>query len=244
MKKLLLLISIILISFIPVFSANAISETRYLRVINSETAFYSDENDESFLFYLPYTYYVKVIKIKENYLHVELLPENAPSLDGYVKKNDLYEDGQEVVSPYPSLTIKTLNDCAFYKDKYCSNAMTYLFKDRSLNYYGYYKSGENQFVYFVSYNGKLGYVKESDVIPFDIVHHPNVLTFLEESDIAPETVSTFSPEESEDYTNNHETLKLVIVILLMLAGALALFIAIFPKKPKKEENYYDENDFF
>ena len=184
-----------------------------------------------------------MIEIKENYLYVELLPDNAPSLDGYVKKEDLFEDGQEVISPYPSVVLTTMNDCAFYTDKNCRNAVTYLFKNRNLNFYGYYKTDENLYVYFVSYNGKLGYVKESDVSPFDVKNHPNELTFLDNSAESHETVGVFSPEEDVS-TEKNETIKLVIVILLAFAGVLALFVALFPKKPKKEENYYDENDFF
>ena len=242
MKKLLLFLFTIAVLFMPTIPSFAISETRYLRVIDSETGFYSNENENSFLFYLPYSYYVKVLEIKENFLHVELVLDNAPSLDGYVKKDALYEDGQEVLSPYPSITLSTISNCTFYKDKNCSNPIMYIFENRHLIYYGTCLSSDNEHVYYVSYNQKLGYVKETDVSPFTISTHPNKLTFLESEPISPETAITVSNDEITEEKDN-STIKLVIVIILMLAGVLALFVAIFPKKPKREENYYDENDF-
>jgi hypothetical protein len=89
----------------------------------------------------------------------------------------------------------------------------------------------------VGYNSKLGYVKESDILPFIIDNHPNELTFL-----IPDT----PPEQPPiiETSGGVQVLKIVIFSCLALAGIVALFIAIKNKAPSQvATSYYDENDY-
>ena len=63
----------------------ALSYTEYRRVIDDETGFYSSVMDANPLFYLPYTYYVKVLGEAGEFTHVEIHGEGGrAALDGYV----------------------------------------------------------------------------------------------------------------------------------------------------------------
>ena len=89
----------------------------------------------------------------------------------------------------------------------------------------------------MSYNNKLGYVKESDVVPFTIPNHKNPLTFIEEEPTLPET-------ELENSATDLTSLRIAIIVCVLFAGLIAL-IYIIRTKPKKEvaASYYDDNDF-
>ena len=201
----------------------------YLRVITDDTPFYADKTADAPLFYLPYTYYVRVMERGDFYTHVEYAVKGA-SIDGYVPTNKLFSDGLTVTNPFPSLNVTT--------------PLQYVFEGRSLYYYGKYLSAQGKTLYYVGYNDRLGYVKEEDLVPFTLTNHPNELTFLtpEEPEAAPETAETPTQEPAE--TQSVFNIRIAIIAVLGLAGFIALIVAL-GKKPKAAPaaSYYDENDY-
>ena len=114
MKKILSLLAIALsiFTFASPFvkSANASAQTEYLRVIDKTTPFYKNVYDTTPLFYLPYSYYVKVIGLSGEYYHVELHCDNGQvAIDGYVPSERLYNDDLAVTE---LCYIKLLTDTA------------------------------------------------------------------------------------------------------------------------------------
>ena len=240
MKKLFILIFIItLLSSQFAFPTSATNDkSEYLRVITDDTPFYSNKTDTNPLFYLPYTYYVKVISKDLAFTHVEVYGEDGlPALDGYVPTDYLYNDDMQVLSPYLNLTVCTYQTAVMYADSNLSAPVQYLFPDRDLRLYGFYPT-EFGMLYFVGYNSRLGYVKETDLYPFTVPNHPNELSFL-----TPEQPSN-NPQPTPEQNNDFFSLKAIIVLCLIFAGIIALFIAL---KVKPEKNvaisYYDENDY-
>ena len=63
--KIFIPIAIAAISFLsvlfPVREARAEASGAYMRVITQDTPFYADSSGTQLLFYLPYTYYVKIL---------------------------------------------------------------------------------------------------------------------------------------------------------------------------------------
>ncbi len=215
----------------------AFAQSEYRRVINDTTPFYKSTLDEDPLFFLPYTYYVKVLSQSDNFCHVEVNSENGQlGIDGFVPTEQLFYDGQEVLSPYLNLYIKTVDTAVLYADSELSSPIQYIFSNRSLLYFGELQSLGGK-LFYVAYNNKLGYVKETDVMPFVINNHPNELTFITE------------PTPDESPSNTHSTndlfnIKTAIIVCLLLAGLIALFIALLNKNPNaKRTNYYEENDY-
>lgn len=214
----------------------------YLRVINEQTVFFANANEQSALFYLPYTYYVKCLGEVGVFTHVECYGVNGgAALDGYVKTSELFDDGLIVNNPFVSLNISTATTSTLFADSSLTTPLQYIFADRNMRYYGSYLSG-NTTIYYVEYNGKLGYVKEADVYPFAIANHPNELTFLppppEEPSIEPDTPTVETPKE--DYLS----LKIIIIVCLLFAGIVALVLALKQKPTRRvAAGYYDENDY-
>ena len=206
---------------VPNFVAFA-EEPAYLRVTDDETVFYADAETQTPIFYLPYTYYVRVISYGKQTCKVEYL-DGGNTVDGYVITDALFSDGLEVENPFPRVTVTTAVTATLYADGELKEPIQYLFAERRLTYYGNYVYG-NVRLLFVGYNGKLGYVREDDVYPFVLSNHPNKLTFIPEE-----------TEETEDVTEKKEdvfALRTVILVILGFAGTVALF-AVLAKKPRK-----------
>ncbi len=238
MKKFFILFILLLVLFINPINTAVAEENSFYRVIDEETPFFSDPTCTNLLFFLPYTYYVKVLSENNGICHIECYG-NYNTIDGYTYKDKLFLDGLTVINPYLNKTIKTVDVAVLFKDGEKQSTSQYVFKDREMFYFGKYISSSNNIMYYVSYNGKLGYVEEDKILPFSISLQENELTFIKtpEEEVTP----TITKEENK---NGLTGLKTVIIILLSFAGILALFIIVKPKaKFNRKTSYYDENDY-
>ena len=246
MKKILIFLAILISVFFSTYPSikTVNAENSYLRVITEDTPFYSDKNGEELLFYLPYTYYVKILEYHNEYAHVECYGKNSVAIDGYVPKDMLFYDGLPVINPFLDVKINTSIPAVLYADKTLKTAIQYVFPSRELDYYGVFK-GETENLYFVGYNGKLGYVRESEIIPFVIENHPNELTFIEPELPTTEEIPQETPKDTGGNNTDYSGLRIAIIVCLCVAGIIALFVAI-KKKPDTSQvasGYYDENDY-
>jgi len=216
----------------------AFAESDYRRIIDHETPFYCDATATKALFYLPYTYYVKVLEYGQTLTHVECYGlGKSITLDGYVPTDKLFEDGLTVINPYMEKLIITQNTTVLYEDSNLLNPLQYVFASRELVYYGQSTAPDGKILFYVGYNNRLGYVTEDDIIPFEQSLHPNELTFL-----APEPEPE-QPSQQVPDNNSLITVRTIIIICLFFAGLLALLIAL-KKKPKNSgASYYDENEY-
>lgn len=237
MKKLSIFLTLILFllnNFCLVNTAYATAQ-EYKRVINDTTPFYSSAEEKTPLFYLPYTYYVKVLDESSGYSHVEIHSDDGQiAIDGFVPTDMLFFDGQQVVYPDLNLKITTAKTTLLYLDANLTTPALYLFADRELTYYGKF-FGEQGKVFYVSYNNRLGYIKETDVYPFTIKNHPNQLTFLPKEE---KTETTTTPSAQKYFS-----IKYIIIACLIFAGLFALFVALNNKNKRQSFDYYEENDY-
>ena len=219
-------------------SANA-STSEYRRIITDDTPFFSDPEGINLLFYLPYSYYVKVLQINPVLSHVECFGTGGSiTLDGYVPTDMLFNDDQPVQNPYMEKKITSVSTAVLYSDATLSTPLQYVFSSRQLIYYGNATAVDGSILFFVSYNNRLGYVKENTIMPFIVDLHPNPLTFLQ-----PEPEPEQPDEQPTNTPTTNSTLSIVIVVCLTLAGIVALFVAVKNKPKAVNTNYYDENEY-
>lgn len=218
------------------------TKSGYARVITEDTPFYSDPSGTRLLFYLPYTYYVRILSEGTFFTHVECYGTDSAAIDGYVPAEMLFYDGLSVKTPYADVKLTASSTAVLYADASLSSTVQYVFSGRTMDYYGFLPLTENSYLYFVGYNDKLGYVRESDVMPFELPYHPNELTFIQKEEPEPEP----EPEQPGENgsSKNAPDLRIFIIASLAFAGITALFVA-FRKKPDKHAaaGYYDENDY-
>lgn len=234
------ILSVVFVTFVTgnLFPAKVNAESVYMRVITEETPFYKNADDVAPLFYLPYTYYVKVLESNASVTHIECYGNGGTAaIDGFVPTDYLFKDDLTVENPYVVLSITTVGTAVLYEDAALSTPLQYIFADRELNYYGALNH-ESGMIYYVSYNGRLGYVKEAEVYPFSIPNHPNELTFLTPDTPVPE------PATPESESGGIFGLKVAIIVCLIFAGIVALFIALGKKRNQTAAAaFYDENDY-
>lgn len=220
-------------------SAYAATQNVYGRIIDDTTPFYSDYEGKNLLFYLPYTYYVKILEEGDTLSHVEYGGNHLPALDGYVPTEMLFKDDLPVSQPCPEINVTTFDTASFYANCNRLDIMQYIFANRTATFYGSIILKDNTRLVYVQYNGKLGYISENSLLPFSVPQHPNELTFIKKDTQSTETIA---PVKKEDYATL-TGLRIIIVGCLMLAGIIALFVAKKNKPHRHHNNYYDENDY-
>ncbi len=249
MRKLLYLISSVTLTLAILLSLNQSflsvqAKIEYRRVITQDTPFYSDADGANLLFYLPYTYYVRIIEYGETLTHVECFGTGSSiALDGYAPTEMLYPDELPVQNPYMEKEITTISTAVLYADRNLTIPLQYIFSSRTLKYYGQTSSDKGANLFYVGYNNKLGYVEENTVMPFEIPLHPNELTFIKPEQ-PPEQTTPEQPESEQPTNNTLTIIRIVVIACLLLAGVIGLLIAI-KNKPKTQTNtsYYDENEY-
>ncbi len=237
-KKALIVVFCLLLSHQPYYAqveAENVWVDGYLRVTDYTTPIFKDKFGQEFLFYLPYSYYVKIIKLENDMAHVECFGgELTPLIDGYVWIDDLTDHTAQAQTPYLDYTVTTSQATILYADPDCTTSLRVVFADRKLGYYGC--ADQNEYVYFVCYMGYTGYVKEDGLKPFTTPLHPDPII------TQPETL----PEEQRPTTQakDYTGLKTAIIICLLMAGVIGLF-SVLKKKTAKgvAATYYDDADY-
>ena len=210
----------------PKVLRQAFADEGYYRVLKDGVAFYSSANKGDILFELPVSYYVKKIGENGDFLHVECYGANqlTPLLDGYVLKNEVSK--RDAINPYLSFTVTTAKSAVLYEDVTLSTPLQYVFKSRTLGYYGQIALSDGSYVYYVTYNNKIGYVKEEDLMPFNVPLHE---TPLKETDFSEEnlTVPTIKPEKSAN------GLKIFVIVAIVVASIIIFALIVIPERKNR-----------
>lgn len=208
------------------------AEPAYHRVLTDVATFYSSPNENSAMFYLPYSYYVKRIGYSGEFCHVECYGYGStPLIDGYVKISDL-SDPCDTAYPYLSYSITTTQATEMYFNPDFDDTFKYVFKDRTLNYYGKYVSKSGKVFYCVSYNKSIGYVAEDSVFPFTIPLNPDP--------IETETAAKADDAPLDNDDKSESLLKTGVIVAIALSAVIIIFLIVLPEKRAK--NDYSEND--
>ncbi|MBR5900687.1 MAG: hypothetical protein IKZ38_04785 [Clostridia bacterium] len=219
---------------LPVYAEQVVNYD-FMRVTDYDTAIYNQKDGLGFLFYLPYSYYVKVLEHQGEYAHVECYDHSlTPTIDGYVLISKLSECASPTVSPFLTQKITTIKTTTLYSNPECTFTERLIFPDRELGYYGKADIVNGEQVFFVCYLGQTGYVKESTISPFIVTDHPTPVNPIAQ---APTT------ETPRQTTSDYKTLKIAILISLLLAGIIGAFAVIKRKTASNTAvSVFDELD--
>ncbi|MBQ3596602.1 MAG: hypothetical protein II988_02170 [Clostridia bacterium] len=198
------------------FKVKADTNDVYYRVITDDVGFFSKREDKLPAFYLPKSYFVRLVDDYGEFLHVECFGSQlSPTLDGYVLASQVVLYKEQLSSPYLDLSVTTSVATGLFSDVNLTVRQQMVFADRQLGFYGNIKADDGETLFFVHYNDKVGYVKESAITPFTIPFHPIPLVTDQ-----PEVEG--DREQSTSTTN--QTFRAAIIICLMIAGLLAIII--------------------
>ncbi len=197
----------------PIAEANA-QEELYAVAENPDVWFYREENEDTKLFCIPHTYYVKVISRGEKFTYCEYLKDNAPyrKIQGYCLTDSLTFVDFVPQRPYlfREVTVEyVLPGASLGEGKFNGLKETFV-------YYGTrYENG--QLYFYVGKNGEFDYVPRDEELTFELN-------------------TDYLPRESaeEDAKKNGEGgISAVQIVLITLASVAVLVIAVFVALGKK-----------
>lgn len=196
--------------------------------IRSEDVYlYSEENDRSGLFVLPYSYYVKILSTGIKYAYVEYLSDgpNTRKITGYCKTSELTFVDYVPQRPYLYYTF----DVTYYiedaspsiKDDSFLSSITV-----TCAYYGEYKVGSKSYCYVLR-DSTFGYIPK----PAGIAYEPNTEYDDRLTEEPTTNVGNFGDKETMPPAQ-----IAILVILCILVPVIAALILRPPKKPPYESD--------
>lgn len=209
--------------------AHADSASLYAYVPSSNTAFYSDESDSSrlILFYLPETYFVRILSETSDYYRVSYLEDTSSSkrVTGFVSRSSVVP--VDFIPDVPYLDKKI--EVTYYTQNYGDLSNGILSQiTLSCTYYGDYTENGRTYCYVLR-GDNFGYVER-----------PMGFTYVKNTEYERKT----QPDEEETQTTATENKGLTplqtvfLVLLCLLIPTLAALVLRTPKKP----DYFDEED--
>lgn len=230
MKRLSLLIFLVALFFFPLRSfsahADAGSSELYAVAAQNDVWFYAAENEESGLFILPYTYYVRVLNAGTAYCYVQYLDDAAPykSIKGYCRTEDL--TFVDFIPERPFLRRQITVTYRVTGGDFLMGNGSFDRMEKTFVYYGLSYSGTARF-YYVYADGVFDYVPAMQ----DVAYELNTDYLKEVSG---------SAEEKEP---PKEGLSVLQIALICAAGLAAAVIAVFVLRGKRPASAPQEAEF-
>ncbi len=234
MKALILLMAVLLLAPalpLPASAEETAPEPRevYAVAARADVWLYAEENEDSGLFLLPYTYYVRVLERGEEYSAVVYGEDAAPyrTVEGYCKTDML-----TFVDFVPERPFLKLEVTVTYTVPGSSSQMgngTFDEIERTFHYYGTSYLGTQRYFYVLS-DGVFDYIPAARDVNYEL-----------NTDYLTETVAP-APEE-EPTAEPSSGLSALEIAALVLGVVAVAAIAFFVLRGRKSPAPSDESDF-
>ena len=229
-----------------IFNAAFASENpsfQYARILEQNVAFYSDPSCTLIKFYLPYSYFVRVITAGESVTKATYMDGvYAPAKEGYIKTADLYAFDGSPQQPFPMLRLTLATEEVIFADPN-SGAKAVLESGTSAAYYGEIKSGGVSF-YYVYAGGHIGYVRASAFFAHNLPLSADPLPEPDTDTITPIDDQPSASNEQPSKSNGGEILTAVIIVAVSLATLSVIYAAFRPRGSALKNAASSDNDDF
>ncbi len=254
MKKFVLVCALALL-FLNSFSARTTNaddtKTYYAKIQSTNVQLCSSPSENSPLFKLPYSYFVKVSSAVDDYYKV-----TYKDVEGYIKKDKVKLMKGTPQTPFAIATFKLFVPYGMYSSPNTTSAQTTQIADisQTINYYGTLQgqqvtSSNNTWYYSsIQQNGQTqyGYI------------FSGVTDYLSKIDINNEVFDTVSDDVLDNTTTEFHSLstgtKIMLIVAISLPSVLILYFLIKPskimqitktrKQVKKESRKIRHGDYF
>ena len=230
MKKLIIIILSLFLIFITLPKNKvALADETYAMVITENASFYSDASQKYEKFYLPYSYFVKVIEIGAEFSRVLYMDDskNYPQSEGYVKTSDLNFSVNPNSNPYPKITLSCEISDVLFSNAENLTPLTVINQNTPAIFYGELPINGETYLYVYA-NGYAGYVRKSSFSQFTVPPHESLKTLIDNND--DKDSSDLTSQAPNDTTtqalNDNQIVKtIVIAIVLILVLVFVVFIS-------------------
>lgn len=221
------------------------ASTEYARVLNEETPFYSDPDLRSVKFYLPYSYFVRVVNEGVDATRVCYMENyDAPAREGYIKTCDLFVCDYTPEAPYPNLKLILKSDEVLFSNPADKTARVVLSVGDSAYYYGELPVSSEIFYYV--YSGiYVGYVRKNAFFEHTLSLHPQPLPKTDVPDSSGQSTAEPAFSEPKHQVFGAETVAIIIVIAISFVCVSVIYLLFRPESraAKKVAGSSDGDDF-
>lgn len=195
----------------------------YACALTQDVYLYGEENENSGLFRIPYTYYVKVLATGLEYSYVQYSTDTQPfqAIYGYCKTEDLHFVDFVPVRPFLYYTMDVTYRLEEYPD-FFKESDVFSTVTLTYAYYGDYTVGSSTYCY-VCLDGKMGYLPKTMEISYDLNTDYQVTV--------PET-----PTEEPPSTVTLPTAQIVLVGVMILLALAVVYYLFRPRQPVPAPN--------
>lgn len=207
----------------------ALAATEYARILNEKTPFYSDPDLRSVKFYLPYSYFVRVVSEGVDSTRVIYMENNdAPAREGYIKTCDLFVCDYTPEAPYPDLKLVLKSDEVLFSDPVGKTARVVLSIGDAACYYGELTVDSETF-YYVYTGIYVGYVRKNAFFDHTLSLHPQPIPKTEVPDSASnlQTQPSFSSPDHKIY--DVDVITVIVVVSISLVSLSVIYVLFRPE---------------
>ena len=210
------------LGFAPAHAAET-SEGSYARVMQEEVYLYSSPQEESGLFILPRTYFVKITGEEAGFYQVEYLTDtSARPVYGYCRIGDV--EPVDYVPETPFLTYETEVTFTVGSSDLPDGFFTAYTVPAA--FYGTFYYGSSVY-YYVNMDGEFGYVPASACPPLDYPENT-------------EHMQAETPETPPESGGNTNAVNIVLICALSVAALGAVYFLFRPARPAARPAPFDD----
>lgn len=231
-KSLILIISLILIFFVPAperyaFALQNDLTFNYAKVISEGCAFYSDASLKIVKFIIPKSYSVKIVSTGAEYSHVVYMDKSSlcPASEGYVKNVylEFLDKTPDVI--YPNVNLTVVTDDVVFADNKLSTPKAVIQSGSIAAFYGELTISGFDYVY-VYVSGYVGYMRKDCFANFDVPIYEEVIEIP--SDILQGDTANGNDTTLDTNTKNDDLSisEIIVIAAIVLVGLLLVFFVI------------------
>ncbi len=228
MKRFTVIVSLLLLVFFvpPAPQRAQAAEERYAAAVEADVWFYASDNENSRLFLLPATYYVKVLSEGETFTRVEYLTDDAPyqKISGYCRTEDLLFVDYIPVRPFLRKEV-TLSYTLPQTGGLGGGSFSTV--EKTFVYYGHRYEGDTLYYYVLSGD------------TFDYIPAEKELEYEKNTDCLDYLAAQSASAEAEKAQGGMNA-SAILVICIACAAAIAIAVLVVRgKRPPAIEDHED-----
>ncbi len=219
-------------------------EIKYGRIVTPDCAFYADASCKILKFYLPESYYVKIIAVKSDVSRVVFKDGGSlyPMSEGYVKNVCLELCDSAPLTPYPDINLELTRDEVIFSDVERLSPIVVVERSHQPVFYGDITINGESLLYVYA-KGYVGYMSKTAFKEFEV---PLLSDYQvkppENSDSVSVNDSTILSSDSLADDNEFGANEVLIIALIIIVALFIIFLILRPEKSGVKKSRYDNDE--
>ncbi|MGN0818991.1 MAG: hypothetical protein ACI4M6_01150 [Christensenellaceae bacterium] len=216
----------------------------YAMVISDDCPLYWDQSLKTVKFYLPKTYFVKIISFGAEYSKVGYLDDslNYPETVGYVNNRYLDFSLTPDTIIYPHITVSLKNDDILFLDAEKTQPKSVIKAKTDAVYYGEIALDNELYVYCYT-QGFVGYIRKSSFESFFIEENPKYAELNNSSESYTDSTDGNSQSHTQEKVEKTNPVTYVVFGVALAVILVIIYVIVRPEKNKKDGSFFGNDEF-